>query len=619
MINTLQNNDSKIAITTDMWTSTHQKKGFMAITAHFIDDSWILQSRIIRFTYVPCPHTAEVICDVLSESLMDWNIDNKISALALDNCSTNDKMMKLICGKLTPNSLWLDGNLLHVRCSAHILNLIVKDGLEIIKSFIDNVCDSVTFWIATPKRIEKFQETACQLNIHVTTKIALDCSTRWNSTYHMLNVVLSYKEVFKRLKKRDNLFLSCPSDEEWETAQIICDKLKIFYDATEFFSRTDYPTINIFLPKICDIRVSLRQWAASSFSYVRDMTARMVHKFDKYWTDVNLILSIATIFDPRYKFKVLQYYLPLLHGEIKAKVEMERIKTACYQLVVEYSKLNISEDFENVTQSSPTPFRGDSEITSFDDFVAASEHCFENVGVEFDHYLEERLLPRKGEFNLLAWWKNCLKYPILRLIARDIFAIPTSTVASESAFSTGGRVISDSRSSLNNDTIEALMCTQSWLRIDLKDYESVNDSLLWNITKDMDTHVLQGDTPVEASSPTMVESGPLVVVSTGSQGVPSTASPISPGLQSTRSSPIELPVQTGSVLSSPIIDGDDIQSSPTQVPEYEAGLESDRNLVFKPLESNVGTEAVAYPNNHFFDEDNQDEREEVNQVFVDHC
>ncbi|KAL4282961.1 hypothetical protein GQ457_16G008350 [Hibiscus cannabinus] len=206
MINTLQNNDSKIAITTDMWTSAHQKKGFMTITTHFIDDSWILQSRIIRFTYVLCPHAAELICDVLSESLMDWNIDNNIFALALDNCSTNDKMMKLICGKLTLNSLWLDGNLLHVRCSAHILNLIVKDDLEIIKSFIDNVRDSVTFWIATPKTIEKFQGTACQLNIPVTTKIALDCSTRWNSTYHMLNVTLSYKEVFKRLKKRDNIF-----------------------------------------------------------------------------------------------------------------------------------------------------------------------------------------------------------------------------------------------------------------------------------------------------------------------------------------------------------------------------------------------------------------------------
>ncbi|KAL4310528.1 hypothetical protein GQ457_01G013800 [Hibiscus cannabinus] len=185
----------------DVWNHFKRQK---------IGDKWKVPNyhdfNFIWFTYVPYPHTPEVICDVLSESLMDWNIDNKISVLALDNCSTNDKMMKLICGKLTPNSLWLDENLLHVRCSAHILNLIVKDGLEIIKSFIDNVRDSITFWIATPKRIEKFQETARQLNIPVTTKITLDCSTRWNSTYHMLNVSLSYKEVFKRLKKRDNLF-----------------------------------------------------------------------------------------------------------------------------------------------------------------------------------------------------------------------------------------------------------------------------------------------------------------------------------------------------------------------------------------------------------------------------
>ena len=43
----LERNDSRIAITTDMWTS-NQKKGFMAVTAHFIDESWKLQSRILR-------------------------------------------------------------------------------------------------------------------------------------------------------------------------------------------------------------------------------------------------------------------------------------------------------------------------------------------------------------------------------------------------------------------------------------------------------------------------------------------------------------------------------------------------------------------------------------------
>lgn len=39
---------SKVSLTTDMWTSSNKKRGFMVITAHFIDDSWKLQSRIIR-------------------------------------------------------------------------------------------------------------------------------------------------------------------------------------------------------------------------------------------------------------------------------------------------------------------------------------------------------------------------------------------------------------------------------------------------------------------------------------------------------------------------------------------------------------------------------------------
>jgi len=35
---------SRVAITTDMWTSDNQKTGYMAITAHFIDESWNLRN-----------------------------------------------------------------------------------------------------------------------------------------------------------------------------------------------------------------------------------------------------------------------------------------------------------------------------------------------------------------------------------------------------------------------------------------------------------------------------------------------------------------------------------------------------------------------------------------------
>ncbi|CAJ2651858.1 unnamed protein product [Trifolium pratense] len=48
-------------------------------------------------------------------------------------------------------------------------------------------------------------------------------------------------------------------------------------------------------------------------------------------------------------------------------------------------------------------------------------------------------------------------------MARDVFATPVSTVASESAFSTGGRVLDSFRSCLNPEMVEALICTQNWL------------------------------------------------------------------------------------------------------------------------------------------------------------
>ena len=38
----------RIAITSDMWTASNQKRGYMTVTSHFIDDSWKLQSRLLR-------------------------------------------------------------------------------------------------------------------------------------------------------------------------------------------------------------------------------------------------------------------------------------------------------------------------------------------------------------------------------------------------------------------------------------------------------------------------------------------------------------------------------------------------------------------------------------------
>ena len=50
-------------------------------------------------------------------------------------------------------------------------------------------------------------------------------------------------------------------------------------------------------------------------------------------------------------------------------------------------------------------------------------------------------------------------------MARDLLVVPISTVASELTFSTGGRVLDCFRSSLTPRIMEALICTQDWMRM----------------------------------------------------------------------------------------------------------------------------------------------------------
>ena len=78
-----------------------------------------------KFVYVPSPHMKEVLAEALVDCFLEWNIDRKLSTITVDNCSTNDAMIRLLLNRLDTSSLMLSGSMLHMRCAAHILNLIV--------------------------------------------------------------------------------------------------------------------------------------------------------------------------------------------------------------------------------------------------------------------------------------------------------------------------------------------------------------------------------------------------------------------------------------------------------------------------------------------------------------
>ena len=71
------------------------------------------------------------------------------------------------------------------------------------------------------------------------------------------------------------------------------------------------------MKEIVDVKVGDRN------EYMKLMAARMSDKFDKYWGDTNMLMTLAAVLDPRYKMKLISFCFPIIYP---LDVEGNRIK-----------------------------------------------------------------------------------------------------------------------------------------------------------------------------------------------------------------------------------------------------------------------------------------------------
>jgi hypothetical protein len=194
------------------------------------------------------------------------------------------------------------------------------------------------------------------------------------------------------------------------------------------------------------------------------MSVEMIAKFGKYWKEIQGPMGLATILDPRFKTDYLLGFIETPSGESSedSVQGVSDVTNTLYDLMKEYEM----DDDEDNTESSTPALANSGVLSTIRARVASRRPAAVKFKSELDRYLEDELVPIQTEnFHILNWWKVArTRYPILRKVARDIYAIPVSTVASESAFSTSGRVFSEHRSHLTPNILEALMCSQDWLR-----------------------------------------------------------------------------------------------------------------------------------------------------------
>ncbi|XP_074374790.1 zinc finger BED domain-containing protein RICESLEEPER 1-like [Apium graveolens] len=182
------------------------------------------------------------------------------------------------------------------------------------------------------------------------------------------------------------------------------------------------------------------------------MANAMKEKFDKYWGESNLMMSIGAVMDPRFKLKLLSYCFPVIYPmEGQSEQKLAHLNVVLHDLYQEYvaedSKIKgLTPDSSQISSSDKYNCSDDKEIPAcmneYEAFIRESGAALEPVKSELDDYLSEGIFilndSSTKKFDALSWWKgNSAKYPILSRMARDILVVPLSTVTSEATFSAG--------------------------------------------------------------------------------------------------------------------------------------------------------------------------------------
>ncbi|XP_048492781.1 zinc finger BED domain-containing protein RICESLEEPER 2-like [Beta vulgaris subsp. vulgaris] len=294
----------------------------------------------------------------------------------------------------------------------------------------------------------------------------------------MLVCALKFKEVFSRLALEDSDYVFCPSVDDWDKIEKLVDILEVFYEATMIISGSEYPTSNLFLGEVYRVKRMLDSKCDSSDVFVKEMVKNMKERFDKYWGECNLLMSIAVVLDPQIKLQSLEIVFPTMFSADVARENIHKVKSTLYELYDEYVHLysfSTTRHCGSTTSASDgvgvSTGGGKRKTGMFELIQVARSQGIPGVRKsEIESYLEPRCFVAESEdhgasFDILGWWKDrTSEFPILSRLAADILAVPITTVASEATFSAGSRLIDPYRSSLSPKTVQMLICTGDWCR-----------------------------------------------------------------------------------------------------------------------------------------------------------
>ncbi|EPS59346.1 hypothetical protein M569_15462, partial [Genlisea aurea] len=356
------------------------------------------------------------------------------------------------------------------RCVCHVMNLCVQDGLNCAEAIIKPFREIVLHLRHSGIKRDDFKRLCLEHNLPFR-RFKLDCKTRWNSTYDMLAMLITYKVPLIQFSETINSLGGVIDESTFSLIDNLVNLLAVFYSCTKLLSGSHYPTSHLALQAL--VRISYTFGNFSRNAPFGDIIGEMEKKFLKYYDEIPQLFLIASILDPRIKEKWVQTLLELFGqcfvGNPNFAVDFSKMYQNAISNVQAVFDL-YENKFGSTSMSTTTSMPSSSTFAINPLALVRSKHSSSIPSCHGEYVLYNNTPIVEGNdddsFDILTWWKsNSINFPILAKMAKDFLSPPVSTVPSESAFSASGRIFTKKRSKLAPNTLEASICLKNWLGV----------------------------------------------------------------------------------------------------------------------------------------------------------
>jgi len=400
-------------------------------------------------------HTSTNIAEWLEEVAVKFEIPfEKICAIVHDNGANVVAAAKLLQEKHGWTS---------VRCTGHTLQLVINAALKNtgIQRAVGAARCLVEHFKKSEQACSKLKEKQKQMGTPEH-KLVQDVSTRWNSTFYMVNRLIEQRWPVTAtlsdpsLTHKGKHYLDLKPDQ-WSLLEELSTALKPFECATVFMSGQEYITVSS-LPPLVKGLLKSTEGAAYDSASVKSFQATAVEQLQQRWKEtvfdqVDNPVILCSALDPR--FRRLKFLSPEQIITVQAKLQTEALaarREMVQQQITTSTKRTAAEPSTSLLDSL---FESGDSSGEESREEKAEEDLNTQIRIEVMAYFVER--PLAKEENPLDWWRdNKDKYPTLAKLAKSYLCIPSTSTPSERLFSSAGNIACKKRASLSPEHVDML-------------------------------------------------------------------------------------------------------------------------------------------------------------------